>query len=98
MVTGVGLVIQGCFFALAVWARRSLGNNWSGRIEIKVEHRLVRSGPYRWLRHPIYTAIVGMGVGMTVVFGKAMGLLGIAVIVFAYIRKIRLEEAVLREG
>ena len=95
---GLGLVLQAVFFGLAIWARRSLGRNWSGRIEIKVEHQLVRSGPYRMLRHPIYTAILGMAVGMALVIGKWVSLCAVAIIVFAYIRKIRLEESALREG
>lgn len=94
--TGVkvlGLAIEASAIALAVWARRSLGHNWSGRIEIKMDHQLVRSGPYRVMRHPIYTAVLGITIGMALVIGQAAALLGIAVIVFAYIRKIRLEEA-----
>src|SRR5262245_12280826 len=49
----LGLTIQAAFFALAVWARVHLGRNWSGTIAIKEGHALVRTGPYRVLRHPI---------------------------------------------
>jgi protein-S-isoprenylcysteine O-methyltransferase Ste14 len=98
VVSLLGLAVQGLGFLLAIWARRSLGQNWSGRIEIKVDHQLVRSGPYRLLRHPIYTAVLMMSVGMTVVIGKVVSLIGLGVIVIAYVRKIRLEEANLREA
>ena len=93
-----GLAAQASFFALAVWARRHLGRNWSARIEIKMGHQLVRSGPYRMLRHPIYTAVVGMYTGTALVSGKWHALIGVAMVMFAYWRKIRMEEAKLREA
>ena len=94
----IGLATQAAFIALAVWARRHLGRNWSARIEIKIEHALVRTGPYRLLRHPIYTAMLGMCVGTTIVDGHLHALVGVAMVVFAYWRKIRMEEAKLREA
>ena len=98
LVSAFGLAIQAGCFGLAIWARRSLGRNWSGRIEIKTDHQLVRSGPYRALRHPIYTAVLGMAVGMAVVIGKAPALLGVVVIALAYVRKIGLEETNMRSA
>lgn len=94
----IGLAAQASFFALAVWARRHLGRNWSGRIEIKMDHELVRSGPYRLQRHSIYTAVVGMYTGTALVSGQLHALVGVAMVVFAYGRKIRMEEAKLREA
>lgn len=93
-----GLSLQGACLALAIWARRHLGHNWSGRIEIKVDHELIRSGPYRVLRHPIYTAILGMCVGSALVIGQVHALIGLAMVMYAYGRKIRMEEAKLREA
>lgn len=93
-----GLSLQVSCFALAVWARRNLGSNWSGRVEIKVDHLLVRSGPYRLLRHPIYTAVVGMAAGSALTLGKMHALLAVAFILIAYIRKIRLEESTLYQA
>src|SRR5437870_6583756 len=48
--------ILGLLFA--VWARLTLGSNWSGTVTIKTNHQLIRRGPYRWIRHPIYTGMV----------------------------------------
>jgi len=93
-----GLAIQASSIALAVWARRHLGSNWSGRIEIKMDHELVRTGPYRLLRHPIYTAVVGMCVGTGLVDGHVHALVGLAMVLAAYWRKIRMEEANLRDA
>jgi len=77
---------------LAIWARRALGRNWSGEISIKVEHQLVRSGPYKLLRHPIYTGLLAMYAGAALVTGTWLAILGLAMAAFAYWRKIRLEE------
>jgi protein-S-isoprenylcysteine O-methyltransferase Ste14 len=95
-VVWAGLGIQTASAALGIWARRHLGSNWSGEITIKVDHRLIRSGPYRFVRHPIYTAMLGMFFGTALVFGGLHAVLGFATVAFAYWRKIRLEEANLR--
>jgi protein-S-isoprenylcysteine O-methyltransferase Ste14 len=89
----IGLTIEACGLLLAVWARRHLGRNWSGRITIKVDHELVKSGPYRFVRHPIYTALLAMYAGTALVSGEWHALLGFALAAIAYWRKIRMEEA-----
>ena len=96
-VIAVGLALHAASFALAVCSRRHLGRNWSGEIAAKVDHQLVRSGPYRWVRHPIYTAMLGMTLGTAMVSGETHALLAFAIMVVAYVRKIPLEEAQLRE-
>ncbi|HUI53350.1 MAG TPA: isoprenylcysteine carboxylmethyltransferase family protein [Bryobacteraceae bacterium] len=93
-----GLAIQAGFWFLAVWARKSLGRNWSGQIDLKVDHQLIRNGPYRLVRHPIYSAMLGMFAGTTLVSGTVHALLAMALIAFAYWRKIRLEETWLRRA
>jgi protein-S-isoprenylcysteine O-methyltransferase Ste14 len=90
-----GGAVEALGLLLAIWARRHLGRNWSGEITIKVEHQLIRSGPYKLLRHPIYTGLLTMYVGLTLVTGEWLAMVGLALAVFAYIRKIRLEEAIL---
>ena len=90
-----GLAVETAGLAFTIWARRCLGRNWSGRIAIKVGHQLVRSGPYRLLRHPIYTGILAMYLGIAIVTGEWLALVGMAMGLLAYWRKIRLEEAAL---
>jgi len=92
-VTAVGLTLNALGLVLAIWARRCLGRFWSGNITIKVEHQLVRNGPYRILRHPIYTALLLLYLGTAIVCGELHALLGLAVAIAAFLRKIRLEEA-----
>lgn len=88
----VGLTIQVTSALLAIWARQHLGKNWSGAITSKVDHQLIRTGPYKTLRHPIYSGMLGMFLGTAVVSGELHGLLGLLIISVAYWRKIRLEE------
>jgi protein-S-isoprenylcysteine O-methyltransferase Ste14 len=53
---GVGIALAG--FALLQWAQNTLGSNWSDTPRMMKEQRLVTSGPYQWIRHPIYTAFL----------------------------------------
>src|SRR5215470_11475713 len=53
---GTLLVIAGLAFAL--WARWHLGRNWSSTVVVKQDHTLITTGPYRWVRHPIYSGMV----------------------------------------
>jgi len=91
-----GLVVEALGLALAIWSQRHLGRNWSGEISIKVDHQLIRSGPYRRVRHPIYTGLLAMYVGSALVTGEWLALIGLAAVTLAYGRKIRLEEANLK--
>jgi len=93
----VGAIVQVAFMFLALWARRHLGRNWSGEVRIGVDHELVRTGPYRLLRHPIYTAMLGMFLGTAISSSQYHALLGLAILIFAYIRKSRMEEQILEQ-
>ena len=55
-ITGLAMCAAG--IALAIHARRILGSNWSGLITLKENHELIRSGPYRFVRHPIYSGFI----------------------------------------
>jgi protein-S-isoprenylcysteine O-methyltransferase Ste14 len=92
-----GAIIQAVFIALAIWARRHLGRNWSGAVRIGVDHELVRTGPYRLVRHPIYTAMLGMFLGTAISSSQYHALLGLVILIFAYLRKTRLEEQILQQ-
>jgi len=91
----IGVILQTAFIFLAVWARRHLGRNWSAEVRIGADHELVRTGPYRMLRHPIYTAMLGMFLGTAIASSQYHALLGVAILVAAYLRKTRLEEQIL---
>src|SRR5690348_6341946 len=78
-VVGVALTAAGIGFA--IWARRILGRNWSGRVEVKQDHSLIRTGPYRLIRHPIYTGLLIALAGTAIYFGEWRSWLAFALFV-----------------
>jgi len=91
---GVALVSVG--LAFAIWARVHLGGNWSGTVTVKQGHELIRSGPYRYVRHPIYTGLIAALLGTAIASGTVHAVIGLAIIVVAFVRKLRTEEDFMR--
>lgn len=58
IVTGLGIVLFG-------WAHQALGQNWTAVLALSQEHEFVQSGPYRFVRHPMYSAFFIIGIGFT---------------------------------
>jgi len=92
---GAPLVLMGVL--IAVWARFYLGGNWSGTITLKQHHELIRSGPYRCVRHPIYSGMLLAVAGTALAIGQLRGVLAFALTLFALWRKSRLEERLMIE-
>jgi protein-S-isoprenylcysteine O-methyltransferase Ste14 len=92
-IAGFALVLAGLLFA--VWARIHLGKYWSGIITLKEGHELIRTGPYRFVRHPLYTGFLAAVVASAVVAATGDALVGCVVILVAYLIKIHREESVL---
>jgi protein-S-isoprenylcysteine O-methyltransferase Ste14 len=90
---GVWVVLAGVAFA--IWARITLGGNWSGPATLKVGHTIARRGPYRFVRHPIYTGILLGVVGTAVTAGSLHALLAIPLCGLSYFLKIQSEESLL---
>ena len=93
--TGTALTFAG--LAFAIWARMTLGGNWSGTITVKQDHQLVRTGPYRMVRHPIYSGILLAMFGTALFFGELRGLIGFAIAFIAWWSKSRTEEQFMLE-
>jgi len=87
---GFAVTVVGLVFAL--WARMTIGTNWSATVTLKHDHELIRSGPYRLVRHPIYTGLLFAAVGTAVTFGVLRGLLGALLMFVAFFQKSRVEE------
>jgi protein-S-isoprenylcysteine O-methyltransferase Ste14 len=92
---GALLVALGLGFAC--WARVHIGRNWSGIVTVKQDHELVRSGPYRWVRHPIYSGLLLAFVGSAVARGERRGVLAVAIAFLALWAKLRVEECWMTE-
>jgi protein-S-isoprenylcysteine O-methyltransferase Ste14 len=94
----LGAVIVAAGLGFAVWARAHLGRNWSGIITVKEHHALVRTGPYRIVRHPIYTGLLFALVGTAMAIGQWRGLLALAFALIGFLWKISVEEKRMREN
>jgi protein-S-isoprenylcysteine O-methyltransferase Ste14 len=90
---GVIVVICGLWFA--IWARRHLGRYWSARVTLKEGHQLIESGPYRLVRHPIYSGILLSMAGTVLTIGSLPSVCGFALLLGAFIVKLAAEERLL---
>lgn len=90
-----GIVLTWAGIALAIWARAHLGQYWSGRITIKEGHKLIRTGPYNRLRHPIYSGLDLAVVGSSLIIDHWRCVLGVSIIVLGFWIKAKREEAML---
>jgi protein-S-isoprenylcysteine O-methyltransferase Ste14 len=95
MLVCVALTMLGLLFS--VWARLALGSNWSGTVTIKANHQLIRRGPYRFIRHPIYTGMLTALLTTAITQRLVSGVLGFAVVYFALYRKALREESFLSQ-
>jgi protein-S-isoprenylcysteine O-methyltransferase Ste14 len=75
----VGTVVFAFGIAVAIWARVQLGRNWGMPMTQKAEPELVTSGPYRFVRHPIYSGLLA-GVLGTALATSLIGLIIVAVL------------------
>jgi protein-S-isoprenylcysteine O-methyltransferase Ste14 len=66
---GLGLVLFAAGLGFAIWARVHIGRNWGGPMTQKIDPELVTSGPYRLVRHPIYSGILLAGAGTALALG-----------------------------
>jgi protein-S-isoprenylcysteine O-methyltransferase Ste14 len=71
VLSSIGLILCVAGMAFLVWGRQHLGRNWSQTVSIKKEPELVTSGPYRYVRHPMYAGGLVAGIGSAIVCGGA---------------------------
>jgi protein-S-isoprenylcysteine O-methyltransferase len=94
--TGFVLTVAGCLFA--IWARLTIGRNWSGRATVKADHQLLTSGPYSIARHPIYTGLLLAVAGTALADGQWHGVLALIVILLALMIKMAQEERLMMQA
>lgn len=93
---GIGIALLG--FVLLQWAQKTLGKNWSDTPRFMKEQRLITSGPYQWIRHPIYTAfILILGSTLLISANWFIGFSWLGMTVLETLSRIRFEEAVMLE-
>ncbi|HTR96191.1 MAG TPA: isoprenylcysteine carboxylmethyltransferase family protein [Trebonia sp.] len=96
LLDGIGLAVWALGLALAIWARFYLGRNWGMPMTRREEPDLVTTGPYRLIRHPIYTGII-VAVAGTALATSLYGLIGVAVLLAYFAYSARTEERFLTE-
>jgi protein-S-isoprenylcysteine O-methyltransferase Ste14 len=88
----IGLALTAAGIGFAIWARLWIGRNWSSSITIKEQHELIQNGPYRFVRHPIYSGLLLAFLGTAIVHGEVRGLVGFPLVVLGWGLKLRMEE------
>lgn len=95
-ITGLILILTA--IALRIWARAHIRGLYSSHVEVLSTHRLVQSGPYRIIRHPGYTGLVLMALGLAIGYASLVGLVAVPILILpglAY--RIMVEERLLSE-
>ena len=82
---------------IAIWARYCIGVYWSARVTLKEGHKLISSGPYAFVRHPIYTGMLLGCIGAALVVGEWRGVLAVVLLLAAHSRKAMREESLLTQ-
>jgi len=87
-----GLALTTVGAAFAIWARSTLGGNWSATVTVKENHSFVQRGPYRLVRHPIYAGGLIAMLGTAVVYGEAGCFIAVVLAFVGWWLKARMEE------
>lgn len=82
-------------FAFCWWARVHLGKLWSSNVARKADHRVIDTGPYAIVRHPIYTGIITAALAVAIAEGTVIAFAGVAVLATSFYIKARMEENLL---
>jgi protein-S-isoprenylcysteine O-methyltransferase Ste14 len=88
----IGFALTALGLLFTVWARVVLGRNWSGIVTVKQDHELITAGPYRFVRHPIYTGLLAAFAGSAIARGEWRGVLAVLIVFAGLWRKLKLEE------
>ena len=95
LLLGIAVILMLCGFAFAIWARRHIGRFWSARVTLKEGHRLIESGPYSLVRHPIYSGLLLSMAATVMTIGTVQSVCGYALLVGALVFKLVAEERLL---
>ena len=96
-VAALGALLTVAGIAFAIWARAHLGRYWSAEVTIRAEHKLIRTGPYKYVRHPIYTGLLLAILGSAVAIGKYRGLVAFAIFALGWSQKAQKEQSYLAQ-
>ena len=92
------LVVVTAGLACCWWARLHLGRLWSAEVTRKTGHRIVETGPYRLVRHPIYTGFIVCYMGLAMLSATTFGFAGLVLASMGLWLKAREEERFLAQA
>lgn len=92
-----GVLLYSAAFYLRHCAAKALGAMWSVHVETRAEHQLVQSGPYKYVRHPIYTAAIMEAVAILFLAHAIFSYFLLLPLGYALIQRIKFEERTLKE-
>jgi protein-S-isoprenylcysteine O-methyltransferase Ste14 len=95
LTAAIGVAVCALGLCVTIWARRTLAGNWSNQITFKEGHELVQSGPYRFVRHPIYTGLLLMCLGTATASGQVHAWLGFLFMCAGFWIKLKQEESLM---
>ncbi len=98
LLPALGAIMVAAGLGFAMWARAHLGRNWSGIVTVKEDHALVRTGPYRVVRHPIYSGLLLALIGTAAVIGEWRGIFAVICALIGFLWKIQVEEKRMSEN
>jgi protein-S-isoprenylcysteine O-methyltransferase Ste14 len=93
----LGLAMACAGIAVAIWARYHIGAYWSGRVTLKQDHKLIQSGPYARVRHPIYSGLLLAWAGTVLAIGRWSALVALVAVITVVVTKAMREQRVLEQ-
>jgi protein-S-isoprenylcysteine O-methyltransferase Ste14 len=96
-ILGAVAILCICGLGFCFWARAVLGGNWSGTVTLKENHELIVRGPYRLVRHPIYTGLLAMVIATVMQQGHIAGIIGLILVFVSLWIKLGEEEELMRK-
>lgn len=91
----LGLAMTCAGIALAIWARYHIGEYWSARVTLKYDHKLIQTGPYVRMRHPIYSGLLLAWAGTALAIGRWSSLVALVAVITVILAKAMREQTLL---
>lgn len=93
-----GLALGLVSLGLWTWTQAVLGKEWSPQLQLREQHRLVTGGPYRWMRHPMYTSMFGVGVALALLAANWCFVLFAVAIIAGFVLRAPREERMMLDA
>jgi protein-S-isoprenylcysteine O-methyltransferase Ste14 len=93
-----GVVLCAAGVVLVIAARVALGRNWSDLVVLKTDHELIQSGPYRWIRHPLYSGVLLAVLGSALTVHTRIAYVTVPVLLAGFAIKSHREENLLERN